>query len=153
MRETAPEAGLRSNQHAGSSGVAAAGAARQHPAAWRRSGDLALVAASMPLLLLVLLPLLALVFHIAPSDFLTALGDPAVRQALQLSLVTTLIATGLALLLGTPVAYLLARRQFPGRAVIETLLELPMVLPPAVAGIALLVAFGRRGLLGPWLGA
>jgi molybdate transport system permease protein len=105
----------------------------------------------MPLVLFVLLPLLALVLHIAPADFLSALSDPEVGQALQLSLVTTLLATGLALLLGTPVAYLLARRQFPGRAAVETLLELPMILPPAVAGIALLVAFGRRGVLGQWL--
>jgi molybdate transport system permease protein len=105
----------------------------------------------MPLVLFVLLPLLALILHITPADFLSALADPEVGQALQLSLVTTLIATGLALLLGTPVAYLLARRQFRGRAAVETLLELPMILPPAVAGIALLVAFGRRGLLGQWL--
>jgi molybdate transport system permease protein len=105
----------------------------------------------MPAVLFVLLPLLALVLHITPADFLSALADPEVGQALQLSLVTTLVATGLALLLGTPVAYLLARRQFPGRAAIETFLELPMILPPAVAGIALLVAFGRRGLLGQWL--
>jgi len=119
----------------------------------RRSRGLALAGASMPLVLLVLLPLLALVLHVTPEAFLAALAEPAVRQALQLSLVTTLVATGLALLLGTPAAYLLARRQFPGRTAIETLLEVPMVLPPAVAGIALLVAFGRRGLLGPWLGA
>jgi molybdate transport system permease protein len=101
----------------------------------------------------VLLPLVALVLRVTPADFLAALAQPAVRQALQLSLVTTLIATGLALLLGTPAAYLLARRRFPGRTAVETLLELPMILPPAVAGIALLVAFGRRGLLGPWLNA
>jgi molybdate transport system permease protein len=124
----------------------------RRPAAWRL-GDLALVGASIPLALLVAIPLLALFFHISLADFLAALGDPETQQALQLSLVTTLIATGLALALGTPVAYLLARRRFPGHDVLETLLELPMVLPPAVAGIALLVAFGRRGLLGPWLGA
>jgi molybdate transport system permease protein len=105
------------------------------------------------MVLLVLIPLLALFFHITSADFLAALGDPEVQQALRLSLFTTLIATGLALALGTPVAYLLARRRFPGHDIIETLLELPMVLPPAVAGIALLVAFGRRGLLGPWFGA
>src|SRR5206468_5865450 len=61
---------------------------------------------------------------------------------------TTGSTLALTLLLGTPVAYLLARRNFPGRAVLESVLELPIVLPPAVAGIGLLMAFGRRGLLG-----
>src|SRR5258705_92609 len=116
-------------------------------------GRMGLAAAGLPLVLLVLLPLLALVLHVTPADFLAALAQPEVVQALQLSLVTPLIATGLALLFGTPTAYLLARRSFPGRTAIETLLELPMILPPAVAGIALLVAFGRRGLLGQWLSA
>jgi molybdate transport system permease protein len=151
MRETAAEgreaseateAGTRSDRRAGGG---ASHTARPH------SSGLVLLAASMPLVLFVLLPLLALVLHITPADFLTALADPAVGQALQLSLVTTLISTGLALLFGTPAAYLLARRRFPGRTAVETLLELPMILPPAVAGIALLVAFGRRGLLGQWL--
>jgi molybdate transport system permease protein len=118
-----------------------------------RSRGLGLVAVSMPLLMLIALPLVALILRVTPSDFLAALAEPTVGQALQLSFTTTLIATALALLLGTPVAYLLARRRFPGRTALETLLELPMVLPPAVAGIALLVTFGRRGLLGPWLGA
>jgi molybdate transport system permease protein len=66
---------------------------------------------------------------------------------------TTLVTPGLTLLAGTPLAYLLARRRFPGRALVDTLIDLPMVLPPAVAGIALLVAFGRRGLLGQYLDA
>jgi molybdate transport system permease protein len=117
----------------------------------RRLRGIWLVAASAPLVLLILVPLLALVLRITPQDFLAALADPPVAQALQLSFVTTLIATCAGLVFGTPVAYLLARRSFPGRAALETLLELPMVLPPAVAGIALLVAFGRRGVLGSWL--
>jgi molybdate transport system permease protein len=151
MRETAAErreareaavAGTQSDRRTRSVASHAAG---------RRASGLGLLGASLPLILFVLLPLLALVLHITPADFFAALADPEVGQALQLSLVTTLVATGLALLLGTPAAYLLARRQFPGRAAVETLLELPMVLPPAVAGIALLVAFGRRGLLGQWL--
>ncbi len=123
--------------------------------AWvgRRPGGLALGLASIPIILFVLLPLLALVLRVTPEDFVAALAEPSVGQALRLSLGTTLIATGVTLFLGTPAAYLLARRRFPGRSFIETLLEIPMVLPPAVAGIALLVAFGRRGLLGPWLSA
>ncbi|MGE5595491.1 MAG: ABC transporter permease [Hyphomicrobiales bacterium] len=71
-----------------------------------------------------------------------------VRKALVLSLWTSGVTVGLTLLLGTPVAYLLARRRFPGHAVIDALIDLPIVLPPTVAGVALLTAFGRRGLLG-----
>lgn len=130
-------------------GIAAAG----HRASRRRWSGLALVGASLPIILLVFLPLLALVVRITPADFLAAIAEPSVVQALQLSFVTTLISTVIVLIIGTPAAYLIARRRFPGHALLETLLEIPMVLPPAVAGIALLVAFGRRGLFGPWLGA
>ena len=121
------------------------------PITGRRLSGLALVGASLPIILLVLLPLLALVLRVTPADFIAALAEPSVGQALQLSFTTTLISTVLVLIFGTPAAYLLARRRFPGHALVETLLEIPMVLPPAVAGIALLVAFGRRGLFGPWL--
>jgi molybdate transport system permease protein len=114
-------------------------------------GRLALVLASLPLLIFFILPLLALVLRVPLSDPLAALSDPAVGQAIQLSLMTTLVA--LALVGGTPLAFLLARRRFPGRAALETLIDLPVVLPPAVAGIALLVAFGRFGLLGGVLSA
>ena len=116
-------------------------------------GRLALVLASLPLLIFFILPLLALVLRVPLSDPLAALADPAVGQAIQLSLTTTLVALALALVGGTPLAFLLARRRFPGRAALETLIDLPVVLPPAVAGIALLVAFGRFGLLGGVLGA
>ncbi len=71
-----------------------------------------------------------------------------VRQALTLSLWTSAVTVVLALLFGTPVAYLLARARFPGHAVVDALIDLPIVLPPTVAGVALLTAFGRRGLLG-----
>jgi len=82
---------------------------------------------------------------------LDALRRPIVLEALRLSALTSLLTLALALVLGTPIAYLLARRDFPGRALIDSLIELPMVLPPAVAGIGLLMAFGRRGLFGPAL--
>ena len=71
-----------------------------------------------------------------------------VRQALTLSLWTSTITVALALLFGTPVAYLLARARFPGRTIVDALIDLPIVLPPTVAGVALLTAFGRRGLIG-----
>ncbi|HLL51274.1 MAG TPA: ABC transporter permease [Thermomicrobiales bacterium] len=73
------------------------------------------------------------------------------RQALGLSVATTAVTMVVVIALGTPLAYLLARRRFPGSAVVEALVDLPIVLPPAVAGIALLVAFGRNGLVGAWL--
>ncbi len=103
---------------------------------------------SMPMLVLLGLPLLALVLRLDITDLRQNLTSPTVLRALSLSLATATIAAVLALLLGTPLAYLLARRTFRGRRIVDTLVDLPMVLPPAVAGIALLLVFGRRGLLG-----
>lgn len=106
---------------------------------------------SLPLALFILLPLAALVWRASPRMVLQHLQDPAVTQAIFLSLRTSVAATVLAALLGTPLAYLLARRHLPGRRLLETLLDLPLVLPPAVAGVALLMAFGRRGIAGIYL--
>lgn len=104
------------------------------------------------LLAFILVPLAAIFIRAVPSGVLShLLSDEAVRQALRLSLITTAITLAVALIFGTPTAWLLARRSFRGRSVIETLIDLPMVLPPAVAGVALLMAFGRRGVLGPFL--
>lgn len=103
------------------------------------------------MLCFVFLPLLALLLKASSTMLLKNLGNSAVEQAVGLSLLTTFITTLLALLFGTPLAYLLARHRFRGHTFVDTLLDLPMVLPPAVAGIALLMAFGRRGLLGPYL--
>lgn len=117
------------------------------------SGGRALFLVCAALLVLFLtLPLLALVVRALPLGFEAWLGKETL-DALQLSLVTASLATLFAFLVGTPVAYLLARENFRGKKVIDTLVDLPMVLPPAVAGIALLMAFGRRGLLGPALSA
>ncbi|MGZ4386806.1 MAG: molybdate ABC transporter permease subunit, partial [Gaiellaceae bacterium] len=82
------------------------------------------------------------------STLVDQLGSGVVTDALVVSLETTLIAQAAILVLGTPTAYLLATRRFPGRALAITLVELPLVLPPAVAGIGLLAAFGRFGMLG-----
>jgi molybdate transport system permease protein len=106
---------------------------------------------SAPMLAFLLVPLLSLLLRISPADLLANLFNPLVAQAIWLSMATTSLSLLLTLALGTPVAYLLARRQFRGRAALDTLIDLPMVLPPSVAGIALLLAFGRRGLIGQHL--
>jgi molybdate transport system permease protein len=115
---------------------------------WRAPRGLLLALASLPMLLFYLLPLIALLLRVSPADLLSNLVDPQVAQAIQVSMTTTLTATGITLVFGAPLAYLLARRRFRGWAILDTLIDLPMLLPPSVAGIALLVAFGRRGLVG-----
>ncbi len=94
------------------------------------------------------LPIVAIFAHTTPAHLLDQLSNPVVRDAFLVSLKTSLIAQGLIVLFGTPTAYLLATRRFRGHTVAVTLVELPLVLPPAVAGIGLLAAFGRLGLLG-----
>ena len=106
-------------------------------------------ALALPLLLFLLLPLLALLFYSSPAELVANLALPQVRQAIVLSLRTSTLAMIASVLLGTPAAYLLARRNFPGRLLFDNLIDLPIVLPPAVAGLALLLVFGRRG----WIGA
>jgi molybdate transport system permease protein len=106
---------------------------------------------SLPFLLFLALPLAALFWQTEPARLLVNLVDPQVLQAVFLSLKTSLITTGVTIIFGTPAAYLLARHNFPFRRAVETVLDLPLVLPPAVAGVALLMAFGRRGLLGGFL--
>jgi molybdate transport system permease protein len=93
------------------------------------------------------LPVAAIFLRVSPGTLLHALGDPVARDALVVSLKTSAVAQALVVALGTPTAYLLATRRFRGRSVLVTLVELPLVLPPAVAGIGLLAAFGRTGLL------
>jgi molybdate transport system permease protein len=94
------------------------------------------------------LPIVAIFTNTSPSQLLASLDDPAARDALWLSLKATLIALAVILVVGTPAAYALATREFRGRAVLQTLVELPLVLPPAAAGIGLLAALGPNGLLG-----
>lgn len=100
-----------------------------------------------------ILPLLGLLLRAPWRDAARSLMEPETLQALRLSVVASLSATGIALVLGVPMAWIYARVEFPGRALLRALTTLPMVLPPVVGGIALLLAFGRRGLLGSWLDA
>jgi molybdate transport system permease protein len=107
-----------------------------------------LVAATAVALAFLLLPIAALFLRVSPGTLFGQLGNSVAVDAILVSLKTSAIAHGLVLGIGTPAAYLLATRRFRGRALVLTLIELPLVLPPAVAGIALLAAFGRLGLLG-----
>ena len=94
------------------------------------------------------LPVLAIFVDQSPADLVASLGEPGALDALWLSLRTTTTSMVIILAVGTPAAYLLATRSFRGKAVVVTLVELPLVLPPAVAGIALLAAVGPAGILG-----
>ncbi|MFD8292428.1 ABC transporter permease [Streptomyces lavendulae] len=112
------------------------------------------LALALPALLAVaflLLPLIGILSRTQWGELGTHLTSPGVVEALRLSLVVSLWALGLSLLLGVPLAWLLARVPFKGKALVRSLVLLPMVLPPTVGGVALLLGFGRRGLLGPWL--
>ena len=115
--------------------------------------ELAIAAAAALLVVFLALPFLALLLRVSPAALLSRLGEPVVRDALRLSLMTSAAAMVVVVLLGLPAAYLLATREFFGKRVVEVLIDLPMVLPPTVAGFALLMAFGRAGLAGRWLAA
>jgi molybdate transport system permease protein len=94
------------------------------------------------------LPIVAIFVNSSPADLVDSLGDQGARDALWLSLRTTAAALAIIVIVGTPAAYLLATRTFRGKALVVTLVELPLVLPPAVAGVALLAAVGPKGLAG-----
>ncbi|HEX6256888.1 MAG TPA: ABC transporter permease [Euzebyales bacterium] len=102
---------------------------------------------------LLLLPLVGLLVNTPWTRFGELIGDATVRSALRLSLVTSLTALAVSTILGVPLAWLLARREFPAKTLLRALCVLPMVLPPVVGGVALLLAFGRRGLIGQPLDA
>jgi len=112
-----------------------------------RFGVLLGIALAIALSFLVL-PVVAIFLNTGPGQLIASLGEPTATDALRLSLETSMIAVAMIVLVGTPAAFLLATRTFPGKAVVETLLELPLVLPPAVAGIGLLAALGPEGILG-----
>jgi len=112
----------------------------------------AVAAAALALAFLVV-PVVALFLRVPLGDLIHALGTPAARDALVVSIKTSAIAHAAVLLVGTPAAYAIGRGRFRGRSLVLSLIELPLVLPPAVAGIALLVTFGRLGLLGGTMSA
>jgi molybdate transport system permease protein len=103
-----------------------------------------------PLLLLIGVPIIALVLNISPLDFWMQIQQEEVHQAVQISFASSFCTVLLTLLMGTPLAYYLSHRRYRLHRLVDTLVDLPTVLPPAVAGVALLLAFGRRGLLGGW---
>src|SRR5262249_25961869 len=118
-----------------------------------RGARAAMAVAAGVLLLLLGLPILSLLIHVPRGSLLARLDDPVIQDALRLSIFTSLVSTTIVVLLGMPVAYLLATRSFRGKSVAETVIDLPIVLPPTVAGLALLLAFGRAGLAGHALSA
>jgi molybdate transport system permease protein len=122
------------------------------PTAARRSATPAVLTLPAALALaFLLLPLAALMIRAPWRDLPAELANPLVRAALTLSLLSATLATGLCLLLGVPLAWVLARASFPGLRLVRALVTVPLVLPPVVGGVALFMALGRRGVLGRWL--
>jgi molybdate transport system permease protein len=113
----------------------------------------AYVGAAVVALAFLALPIVAVFARTSPGELIEQLSNPVVKDAFLVSVKTSLVAQALILTFGTPAAFLLASRRFRGHALAITLVELPLVLPPAVAGIGLLAAFGRLGLLGGSLSA
>jgi len=117
----------------------------------RRRPPVALAIPALLAVAMVTLPLLGLLLRAPWSDLGGVLLAPDVRQALLLSIECSLAALGICVLLGVPLAWILARVEFPGRRLVRAIVILPMVLPPVVGGVALLYAFGRHGLVGQFL--
>ncbi|MGR6920354.1 ABC transporter permease [[Actinomadura] parvosata] len=110
-----------------------------------------LVVPALAGLVFLTLPLAGLLVRAPWSTLPRRLAEPHVLEALRLSLITATVATAGCLLLGVPLAWLLARTEFPGRRLVRALVTVPLVLPPVVGGVALLLVLGRRGLVGQWL--
>jgi molybdate/tungstate transport system permease protein len=105
------------------------------------------------LVLFVVWPLLKTVVSSGPSEIWRTVLDPQVRASIGLTFYASLIATGIAFLLGVPLAYLLARTDFPGKRLVEGIVDLPIIVPHSAVGIALLMVFGRRTVLGQAFGS
>lgn len=117
----------------------------------RRPPAAIIVAAIIGASIFVVLPLISLLQRTPWNDIGSELASPPVADALTLSLLCSVSAAALSAVFGIPIAWLLARGRFPGRSILRGLVIVPMVLPPVVGGVALLLAFGRRGLAGQWL--
>jgi molybdate transport system permease protein len=145
--------GTRAPHQAGAE-EAARGGLPAGPALIRRSlAGAGVFAAAAVALAFLLLPIVAIFARVSPGELIGQFSRPIVKDALVVSLKTNVLAQTFVLLLGTPTAYFLATRRFRGRSLLVVLIELPLVLPPAVAGIGLIAAFGRFGLLGNALNA
>ncbi|MFF9365479.1 ABC transporter permease [Streptomyces griseoluteus] len=119
----------------------------------RRGVPVPLLVPGLLAMAFLLVPLLALLVRAPWRSLPSQLTSTEVWQALQLSLISATAATAVALVLGVPLAWLLARAEFPGRGLVRALVTLPLVLPPVVGGVALLLALGRNGVVGQWLDA
>ena len=113
----------------------------------------AVAIAAALLVLFIAVPLAVLYLHVAPARFVATIASPNALAALRISVLTTMVSLALTIALGTPLAYALARGRFAGRDVVDALVDLPIVVPPAVAGLALLFVFGKYGLAAPALDA
>ncbi|QLJ01598.1 molybdate ABC transporter permease subunit [Streptomyces sp. NEAU-sy36] len=131
--------------------TATGGTSARRTAAGRRGAPLPLLLPGVLALAFLLVPLLALLVRAPWRSLPDRLTSAEVWQALQLSLVSATAATAVSLVLGVPLAWLLARTDFPGRGLVRALVTLPLVLPPVVGGVALLLALGRNGVVGQWL--
>jgi molybdate transport system permease protein len=117
----------------------------------KQRAPIALLLPALVGLAFLVLPLIGLLVRAPWGTMGTRLAEPAIRQALMLSLQTASLATVVCLALGVPLAWLLARVRFPGRRIVRALVTVPLVLPPVVGGVSLLLVLGRRGLIGAWL--
>nr|WP_254641330.1 molybdate ABC transporter permease subunit [Streptomyces sp. BV129] len=124
------------------------GSRRPRVRAARRGVPLPLLVPGLLAMAFLLVPLLALLVRAPWRSLPSQLSSTEVWQALQLSLISATAATAVALVLGVPLAWLLARTEFPGRGLVRALVTLPLVLPPVVGGVALLLALGRNGIVG-----
>jgi molybdate transport system permease protein len=118
---------------------------------WASTPGWVFILPSLVLLALFGLPIFAVFWKSVGDDFFTYALAPTALSALRLSLLTSSLSALLAVAAGMPLAYILARWKFHGKSVLELLVDLPVVLPPSVAGLALLIAFGRQGVFGKWL--
>ncbi len=117
----------------------------------RRHFEWIFVLPSLVLLALLALPIVSLLWRAAADGLFPYITESSAISALRLSLITSSLSVCFSVVTGTPLAFVLARRKFTGKTLLELVIDLPVVLPPSVAGVALLIAFGRQGMFGGWL--